>query len=170
MSLTDIARYRIARLSGRLVTRMAAVLTLGKMPPFVSASAVVPRGDEILVVIDPILDEPVLPGGHLRWTEPPRDAVIREVREETGCEIEPGRLLGVFSGREWAGEYGVVRVIYEGSLRGGSLRSSAEGEACWRSARDLAQSDTRDASIVRIWLEGRDGGVAAGDDLQPLEL
>jgi ADP-ribose pyrophosphatase YjhB (NUDIX family) len=170
VSWTDAARYRIARAAGRLVTRVAAVLTLGKMPPFVSASAIVPRGDEILVVIDPILREPVLPGGHLRWTESPRHAVVREVREETGHEIEPGHLLGVYAGREWAGENGVVRVVFEGELRGGALRSSAEGEACWVRARDLAGTRARDAPIIRIWLERREGANDARDDIQPLEL
>jgi len=170
VSWSEVVRYRAARSSGRLVTRIAAVLTLGRMPPFVSASAIVPRGEHILVVIDPILREPVLPGGHLRWAEPPSRAVVREVREETGIEIEPDGLLGVYAGKEWAGENGVVRVIFQGVLRGGDLRSSAEGEACWQPVEDLARSDTRDAPIIRIWLEKQNGAADAGHDVQSVEL
>jgi 8-oxo-dGTP diphosphatase len=136
------------------VTRAAAVLTLGRMPPFVSTSALIVDGDRVLVVIDPIRREPVLPGGHLSWRETPQHAVCREVREETGFEIEPGNLVGVFSGQEFAGEPGVVRVIYQGRIVGGNLCSSPEGEAKWMPLNELAVSDTRDAPVVRAWLAG----------------
>jgi ADP-ribose pyrophosphatase YjhB (NUDIX family) len=125
------------------------------MPPFVSASAVVVDGDRILSVLDPVLSEPTLPGGHLKWRETVVDALVREVREETGYLIEPRELLGVFSGEEWAGEPGIVRVIYEAAVVGGTLASSGEGEACWRPLRELARADTRDAPIIQRWLEER---------------
>ncbi|GAC1327283.1 MAG: hypothetical protein NVS2B16_30830 [Chloroflexota bacterium] len=142
-------QYRISRFLGRLVTTSAAVLTLGRMPPFVSASALVIMDGRILVVIDPIRHEPVLPGGHLKWRETPEAAVIREVREETGYRIEVERLFGVFSGEEWADEPGIVRVLYVARVSGGTLRSSAEGEAVWMPVTSLSQSDTRDAPILR---------------------
>jgi len=145
-------KYRGARFLGRLVTRAAAVVTLGHMPPFVSTSALVLEGDRILVVIDPIRDEPIIPGGHMKWSETPQQAVVREVREETGLDISVQRLVEVYSGAEWAGERGIVRIIYQGVVMGGSLVSSAEGEATWRSARELANSPTRDAAIVQEWL------------------
>jgi ADP-ribose pyrophosphatase YjhB (NUDIX family) len=151
----EIWRYRLARGLGRFVTRAAAALTLGQMPPFTSTSAVVVRGEEVLVVVDSLRDEPVLPGGHLKWSERPHDALVREVREETGCIVEPGRLIGVFAGREWAGEEGVVRIVYEAELTGGALRSSGEGTATWMPVADLARSDTRDAPLMRIWQRER---------------
>lgn len=147
-------RFRVSRLLGRAVTRAAAILTLGQMPPFVSASAIVVREGEILVVVDPLRREPILPGGHLKWSEDPRTAVVREVREETGCRVRPEGLAGVYAGSEWAGEPGVVRVIYEAALEGGVLTSSSEGEARWMPIDELVSSDTRDAPIVRAW-QGR---------------
>lgn len=155
MSGLRIWQYRVSRAVGRIVTRVAAGLTLGRMPPFVSASAIVRQDGQILVVLDPIRKEPVLPGGHLRWWEHPKEALVREVREETGYDVEPGRVLGVFSGIELAGELGVVRVVYEGALRGGVLSSSAEGEACWMSDKDFESSSTRDAALVRMALDGQ---------------
>jgi hypothetical protein len=86
------------------------------------------------VVIDPIRDEPIIPGGHMKWDESPQETVVREVREETGLDISVRRLVEVYSGAEWAGERGIVRIIYEGAVIGGSLVSSAEGEARWWSA------------------------------------
>ena len=38
-----------------------------------------------------------LPGGGIDQGEDPRDAVIREVHEETGLDVHPGRVLEVYS-------------------------------------------------------------------------
>lgn len=146
-------RFRLSRFLGRFATRAAATLTFGRMPPFVSTSALVVREGCLLVVVDSIRKEPVLPGGHLRWSEMPQDALIREVWEETGYTVEPQGLVDVLAGTQWAGEPGVVRVIYRAIATGGSLQSSPEGEARWLRLDDMATSDTRDSAIVRRWLE-----------------
>lgn len=148
-------QYRLSRRLGRLTVRVAAALTLGRMPSFVSASAVVVIDGRVLVVIDPIRQEPVLPGGHLKWDEDPQAAVIREVREETGLTIRPLDLIGVFSGRAWAGEPGIVRVIYSAVPEEGELRSSAEGEAQWAPLNAVLDSETRDVPILRRYLACR---------------
>ena len=36
------------------------------------------------------------PGGHIEAGESPEVAVIREVREETGCDVSCGELIGVY--------------------------------------------------------------------------
>ena len=36
------------------------------------------------------------PGGHIEAGESPEAAVIREVREETGCDVSCGELIGVY--------------------------------------------------------------------------
>jgi 8-oxo-dGTP pyrophosphatase MutT (NUDIX family) len=103
-------QYRTLRHLGRFVTCTAAILTFGRMPPFVSASAIVLDGDRILAVLDPISNQAVLPGGHLRWKERPQAALIREVREETGYIVETQQLVNVCSGDESSGEFGNVRI------------------------------------------------------------
>lgn len=152
MTPLDSIRFRAARTTGRLMTRIAALLTVGRMPPFVSASVIVIVRDRVLTIFDPIRKESVLPGGHLRWTEHPTVGAARETHEETGYEVRTGNLVGVYAGRELAGEQGIVRVVYQGTIVAGSLQSSREGRAEWLVAADYAASSARDAPIVRDWL------------------
>lgn len=132
------------------------------MPPFVSASVLVVVRERILTVLDPLRHEAVLPGGHLKWAEHPTVGAAREVQEETGYSVATGALVGVYAGRNLAGEHGIVRVVYSGEIVAGSIRSSREGKAAWLSVHEYAASTARDASIVRDWIEHRDVSTPAG--------
>lgn len=147
--MTGTLRFWILRTLGRLTTRTAALLTFEKMPPFVSASAIVIDDARVLAVIDPLRGEPVLPGGHLRWREAPEAACVRETREETGMEVAVESLAGVYSSMERTGEAGIVRVIYLASLRGGTLTSSGEGVATWVTTEEFIRRSERDGPILQ---------------------
>ena len=77
-----------------------------------------------------------LPGGGLDFGEAPADAMVREVREETGFEVEPTDLVGVNSicVEGWSGEpmHG-IRIVYRARIIGGALQHEVEGST------DLAQ-------------------------------
>ncbi|UDY23210.1 NUDIX hydrolase [Nocardioides sp. Kera G14] len=87
-----------------------------------------------------------LPGGGVELHESPEEGCVREVREETGYDVELTGLLGietdVFSEEERArgeGAYGgrslkAVRVFYSAEIVGGELRPEVDGttdEARW---------------------------------------
>lgn len=70
-----------------------------------------------------------LPGGEVEPGESDADALRREVREETGVEIEVGRLVGVY---ERSGFRAHEAHVYECRQTGGALRPSREApEIAW---------------------------------------
>ena len=54
------------------------------------------------------------PGGHIEAGESPEQAVVREVREETGYGFVPSHLLGVYLWREPGSRRQALRIVYSG--------------------------------------------------------
>jgi len=72
-----------------------------------------------------------LPGGGVRHAEAPRDAAVREYREETGLDVELTGLRGLLSDVVPLPARGVVmhcdRVLYDAEVVGGTLRYEVDG-------------------------------------------
>ena len=109
--------------------------------PPCSASAVILDGDKILAVRNG--DYLMLPGGLLERGESFEDAVEREVKEETGLEVEVLKEIG-----EDVKKFSGVEKIFTVTIKGGELKSSWEGnpeyldideavESNWRWDRDI---------------------------------
>ena len=67
--------------------------------PVPAVAAVMVRDGKLLLIkrgVEPSKGKWSVPGGRVEWGETLIEAVKREVREETGLEIEVGKVAGVF--------------------------------------------------------------------------
>jgi ADP-ribose pyrophosphatase YjhB (NUDIX family) len=105
---------------------------LGYITPKVGADAAIfnERG-EILLMERADGSGWCLPCGWVEPNEKPVEAVVREVREETGLEVEVKQLVGVFTRMPNArnGPHTMIAVVHLCEVVGGELTLSHEGSA-----------------------------------------
>jgi ADP-ribose pyrophosphatase YjhB (NUDIX family) len=98
-----------------------------------------------------------IPGGQLELGETLTQALVREVKEETGMDVSVSGLVGIFSNPNHVIEYGDGEVRQEFSIcfraapRGGLLRSSSESsEVLWVSLTELEALKIHPSTRLRI--------------------
>jgi ADP-ribose pyrophosphatase YjhB (NUDIX family) len=102
----------------------------GYATPKVDVRGVVFRSEEILLVKEAADGRWTLPGGWADVNESPGECVAREVREESGFEVRPVRLLSVWDrsrhGHVPAFPFHVYKLFFLCDLVGGEARASFE--------------------------------------------
>jgi len=113
--------------------------------PILGVGALIFRRGKILLVQrgkEPLKGFWSLPGGVLEAGETLHEGVIREVREETGLEVKPTRVLEVFERimRDASGacEYHYVLIDYICRITGGTLGADDDAsDVAWVSRENL---------------------------------
>jgi 8-oxo-dGTP diphosphatase len=126
--------------------------------PIVGVGAVVLDGGRVLLVRrgnEPLKGEWSLPGGAVEVGETLEVAIAREVREETGLEIEVGPMIDVLDRIRFdpAGRvlYHYVLIDFVCRPSGGTLCCGTDAsDAAWAAIIDLSQFGLADATLSII--------------------
>ena len=107
------------------------------------------RASEVLLIrrgAPPLEDAWSLPGGRIEFGERARDAALRELKEETGCDAELTGLIDVIDGI-WPGRHYVI-IDYAARWRAGEPRAGDDA----RDARFFSRSEL---DQLGLWSETR---------------
>lgn len=90
------------------------------------------KDDEVLVINRTKSDWPGLsfPGGHVEKGESLEEAVIREMKEETGLDIK-NPILCAIKDWDWGNDTRYLGLLYKCNEFQGELKNSEEGEVFW---------------------------------------
>jgi 8-oxo-dGTP diphosphatase len=87
------------------------------------------------------------PGGVVGLDEEIHQALLREIKEETGLDVRPGRLTGVYKNMS----LGIVALVFDCIPTGGRLHTSDEStEVAWVEPQQLVQ---RVGDRIRLRIE-----------------
>lgn len=86
------------------------------------------------------------PGGVLELAEPVDEGLRREVREETGLDVEPVRLTGIYKNMN----RGIVALVFLCKVTGGQLATSSETDAFRWAAENEVSELTSEVYAVRV--------------------
>lgn len=113
----------------------------------VSVAAVVQNDDgQVLLIERADNGNWEIPGGIVEMEEDLLDALVREVQDETGVTIQPGRLTGIYKNLR----YGVVALVFSGRAKSGTAKPTPEARSVEYVAPEIAANRVSERMRPRI--------------------
>lgn len=116
--------------------------------PVVAVGAIVFKDDCVLLVKrknEPAKEQWAIPGGKVQFGETLKQAVEREILEETSIEIEAGQPSYVF---EYINEHHYIIIDLDAKYIAGEPKANDDAlEAKWISAKEIMQLNVADSSL-----------------------
>jgi 8-oxo-dGTP diphosphatase len=149
-------KEKIKGLLAGLAYRVIVLFTFGQISPLLGAGAIIEQDGKILLIDRSDGLGFTIPGGIVRHRETVEQCVLREVREETGYEINLTGLVGVYSSLRRDPRFRAVAIAFKGSIVSGTPHGSGEGELCWRSPEEVFGRMAFDCeSMLKDYLSGQ---------------
>ncbi len=130
-------KEKIKGLLAGLIYRVIVLLTFGQISPLVGAGIIVEQDGKFLLIDRSDGLGYTIPGGIVRHKETVEQCVLREVREETGYDVNIMGLVGVYSSLKRDPRFRAIAITYRGSIVSGAPHGSSEGEPCWRAPEEV---------------------------------
>jgi mutator protein MutT len=125
--------------------------------PIVGVGAVIVQDGKAVIIRranDPYKGQWSIPGGRVELGESLGAAVVREMREETGLDVDVGPVIEVFERIQRQDDrvrYHFVIVDYLCTCRGGRLCAGDDAvDAVWVTSHELARYDIRASAVAVI--------------------
>ena len=99
--------------------------------PSITVDAVILKENKIVLIKRrnaPFKEYYALPGGFVDYGEKVEDAVIREVKEETGLKTKIEKLVDVYSAPDRDPRGHTITIVYKLKIVGGQLRSGDDAK------------------------------------------
>jgi len=159
-AIRALAAQIMAAHTGADLSRIKALFAeqSGYATPKVDVRAAVFRDDGALLMVREMTDGRwSLPGGWAEVNQSAREAVIREVREETGFDVMPRKLAAVFDRARHPHvpprPFSVYKMFFICEITGGAARLSIETTEIGFFAQDALPSDISSQRIVPYQIE-----------------
>jgi 8-oxo-dGTP diphosphatase len=130
-------KEKIKGLLAGLAYRVIVLFTFGQISPLLGAGIIIEQDGKILLIDRSDGLGYTIPGGIVRHKETVEQCVLREVREETGYNVNITGLVGVYSSLKRDPRFRAVAIAYKGFIVSGSPHGSGEGELCWHTPEEV---------------------------------